>query len=199
MNKTLVHALWRFFIALIGILFFSAGAVVILHALAFLAPLSGSGAGFQVGLDLSTQPFRVVMVWMGGALVALVLGALFILLALARTSGDGKQIVLKGLTTNGLVGSGRVTVAQRSLRALAAYTAERVVGVREASPRLRLRTDGWHIDCRVSLTPAAALPEVTAQLKAALHDTIEHHTGLPVARVNIAAQLHAIEAGRRVR
>ncbi|GIV60490.1 hypothetical protein GQ464_007915 [Rhodocaloribacter litoris] len=198
-HENALELLRRLLVALLGGLWLAAGVLVFLHAMEMTGPVVWVRGGFTLVLNLAEQPFGTVLTWAALAVWAILAGLLLLALALMRVADEGRRIVLRGTAPNGFYGGGQLTVAQRSLEALAAYTAERVDGVREARPRLRLRRKGWHIACRVTLAPDAALPDVSTRLKTALHDAIEHHTGLPVARVDIDAQLHAIDAHRRVR
>ena len=198
MRKAIIHTLWRLLAALIGIGFIAGGVMVILHAMEVINPIQGGGAGFSFLLDLGQETFRVVLAWVGGSVIAIAAGLLLLLLALIRAVAQNRQIVLSSPVSDNLYGRGEVTISLQSVRALAAYTAENVPGIREAVPQTRLKRGGWHIDCQVVLIPNVSLPEVTLQLKNALQQAIEHHTGLSVARVNIAAQLNAIDAQRRL-
>ena len=198
-KETFLHTLWRLLVAITALAFLAGGVMIVLHALEVVGPVKGRGAGFTFNFDLGEETFRTTLGWIGGSLLAMLAGLLLLLLAVARAAESGKQIVLNSQVDKGLYGGGQVTVSVQSLRALVAYTAEKVEGIRETVPRIRLRRDGWHIDCRVVLQPDLPLPDVTARIKKALLEAVEYHTGLPVARVNIAAQLKAIDADKRIR
>ncbi|ARA94674.1 MAG: alkaline shock response membrane anchor protein AmaP [Bacteroidetes bacterium] len=184
---------------LVGLGLVAAGGWLLLHVAGWAGPMRLTRPGLDLLVDLRALPVRAVWSFVGIALLAVVGGLLFFIPALRRSGEAGREVVLSGRGDAVAYGGGRVTVALRSLQALVAYVAERVPGVREADPQVQLRRDGWHVRCRVAVHPDSPLPEVTARLREALQQTLERHTGLPVARVDVASQLTALDARRRLR
>ncbi len=202
MNLRLLHTLWRLVVALVGLALVAGGVVVLAHALDALGPLRlVGGGGLALALDLTEYPLRQRWLWAAGGLGVLLTGVGLLGLALARTAEQqerSRRVRLSGHTRNGLYGSGEVTVSMRSLYALVVHTAERDPAVREAAPVLRLRRDGWHLACRLVVTPDAELPAVASRLKPLLAEALERHTGLPVVATNLDVQLFALDARTRV-
>ena len=199
MTDSLPDVTRRLLVSLFGLLMAAGGLAVCMHALGLLAPLVLILPGFTLVLNLTLLPLARILLWAGAALAAIPAGLLLLALGLSRSSGRRRRIVLQRAGLNGHYGGGEVTIALPSLTALAAYVAERVEGVREARPVVRLKRKGWHVVCPVTVAPDAALPDVAARLKTALHDALERHTGLPVARVDIEAQLPARDVRQRLK
>lgn len=206
MNETILRGAWRLATFALGAVLLLGGLYVLLHALGLIPPLyygvpdalAADQRTVVLGVNLDREPWTASLRWGAGGLVALLLGLACLALAAARPRGEGRQVVLRGLDTEGY-GDGTLTVSMRALRALVAAEAQRVRGVREATPHVRLRRGGWHVDCQVALDPAASVPEVAHTLKPRLHKALEHHTGLPVERVDVRAQIGLRDAHRRVR
>ena len=202
-NVRILHTFWRLAAGLAGIAILIGGIVLLAHALDVLGPFRAmwGGGGMRFSLDLAAYPMRVRWVWAAAGLGIALLGALLIALALVRTTEQrerSRRIRLSGHARNGLYGSGEVTVSMRSLYALVVHTAERDPAVREADPTLRLRRGGWHLACRLVVTPDAEIPEVASRLKPQLAEALERHTGLPVAAIDLDLQLFALDARTRV-
>ena len=202
MNLRLLHTLWRLVVALVGLLLAAGGAAVLGHALDALGPLRlAGGRGLALALDLTAYPMGARWGWAAVALGVLLAGIALLGLAFARTAEQrerSRRVRLSGRARNGLYGSGEVTVSMRSLYALVVHTAERDPAVREAAPVLRLRRDGWHLACRLVVTPDAEIPEVASRLKPLLAEALERHTGLPVVATDLDIQLFALDAHTRV-
>lgn len=202
-NVHLLHALWRLAVGLVGLILVAAGVVLLAHVLDALPPLhlAWGGGGMAFSLDLTEYSMRTRWVWGAVGLGVLVVGLLLVGLALVQTAEQrekGQRVRLSGHTRNGLYGSGEVTVSMRSLYALVVHTAERDPAVREAETTLKLRRDGWHVACRLVVTPDAEIPAVVSRLKPHLAETLERHTGLPVAATDLDLQLFALDARARV-
>ena len=194
--------LWRAVVFATGLALLVAGLAVLAHSLDATGPLRAAlGGGLAAELDLTGLPLRSRWVWAAGALALALTGFLVSVLALSPTTEQreqSKRVRLTGHKQTGLYGSGEVTVSIRSVYALVVHTAERDPAVREADPRLRLRRSGWHLTCRVVVTPDAELPAVAARLKTLLSDALERHTGLPVVRTDLDMRLFSLDAHRRV-
>lgn len=207
MRETFLRGVWRALVFLLGLVLLAGSVYVLLHAvgaappLYYSAPQSGplQERALVLGFNLGGQPTFIGVRWIIGSVVGALLGLGLLALALARRRGVGRQVVLRGHDQERAYGGGRLTVSMRSVRALVALEAERVEGVREAHPRLRLKRKGWQVDCDLALAPSASLPEVARTLKPRLQEALEHHTGLPVARVNIESRLGLKDAHRRIR
>ncbi len=203
MNPRLLYGLLRLAALLVGAALLLGGLVLLAHSLDATGPFRAllGGGGLALGLDLTEFPLRERWVWAAAAVGVALLGGALLALALAPTAEQrerSRRVRLSGHSRNGLYGSGEVTVSMRSLYALVVHEAERDPAVREADPSLRLQRDGWHLACRLVVTPEAVLPEVAARLKPRLKDALERHTGLPVARTDLDVQLFALDARQRV-
>lgn len=199
MTETVHNASLRMVTLLTGVALLLTSLALGWQSLIASGTFSGSLYGLNLTMDSGVGTAWLRLFWGGLSISGLVVGFFFIWLAAAQTSRRGKQIVLSGNGGNEIYGGGRVTVSLGSLHAVVVRAAERIEGVREASPRLNLKSGGWHIDCLVAVTPDSAMPAVTAILKTTLKDTLEHHTGLPVERIDIAAQLNPVRDLQRVR
>ncbi|GIV58742.1 MAG: hypothetical protein KatS3mg042_1655 [Rhodothermaceae bacterium] len=188
----------RLLVAFFGLLLVAGGLVVGIHVVGLMAPIVLTLPGLTLVLNLADLTFMQMLGWATVSVWMVVVGLLLVGLGVMSATRQGRRIVLSRTALNGQYGGGRVTLAERSLVDLAAYVAERVDGVREARPVVRLRRKGWHVVCPITVAPEAALPDVAARLKTALHDAIERHTGLPVTRVDIEAQLPAQDARKRL-
>lgn len=203
MNDFVLRLLWRLTATFVSLALLAFGLAVLAHALDAIGPwgLLGGGGELALRLDLTELPLRVRWVWAGAGLGLTLLGLGFAWLALARSTAERERtarVTLSGASRNGMYGSGAVTVGMESLHALVAHTAERDRAVREADPVLKLRKGGWRLACRLSVVPDASIPEVTARVKAALADTLEAHTGLPVVRTDLDVQVFSLDARTRV-
>ncbi len=199
MTNSLPDVTRRLLVSLFGLLMAAGGLAVCMHALGLLGPLVLILPGFTLVLNLTALPFAQVLLWSGAALGAILAGLLLLAVGLMPATPRKQRIVLQRSGLNGHYGGGEVTIALPSLTDLAAYVAERVEGVREAHPVVRLKRKGWHVVCPITVAPDAALPDVAARLKTALQDALERHTGLPVTRVDIAAQLPAQDVRQRLK
>ncbi len=199
MTETLHHVSLRIAALFLSFALLIASIVLGWQGLASNAPFEVSIGGMSLFFDFHELVLWQRAVWSSLAVFGFVLCLVLMRLAFLQPRSKQKQIVLSNPAGNGVYGGGRVSVSLGSLRAILVLTAERIEGVREASPELRLKRNGWHINCRVAIRPDASLPEVTAALKTRLKESIEHHTGLPVEKIDIAAQLNPIRDLQRVR
>ena len=201
-NARLLSLLWRIVVALAGLLLVVGGLALLAHSLDAAGPMRAAiGDGLTLGLDLSALPLRQRWVWAAAALALTLTGVLLVALAVAQTSDQrerSQRVRLTGHSRNGLYGSGEVTVSMRSLYALVVHTAERDPSVREASPTLKLKRGGWHVGCRLVVTPDSEIPAVATRLKPVLADTLERHTGIPVVRTDLDVQHFSLDARTRV-
>jgi hypothetical protein len=150
----------------------------------------------NVIVGLSDLPLATRTVWLvGAAMVAIV--ALLLLPAAFRSDRDG-LVVLSTSRKLGMVGGGSLAVSSRSLHALATYRAEAVPGVLEAFTRMRLKRKGWQIDLQVVLSPKCEVQAVGNELRTAMNEALRSHTGYPIARLRIWAQLDPLSKKQRV-
>ena len=190
-------------VAAVAVALVAAGVVVIAHALDAIDPIRSqvAGGGLATTLDLTDFPLRRRWAWAGGGLALVMLGLLLAVLAVAQTErarDRSARVRLGGASRNGLYQTGQVTVGMASLHALVAHAAERDPSVREADPVLKLGRRGWHLACRLSVVPDAAIPDLIARLKTTLPAALERHTGLPVVRTDLDVQVFALDARTRV-
>ncbi|MDZ4698437.1 MAG: hypothetical protein SH809_01920 [Rhodothermales bacterium] len=199
MNESILTTSWRSITLVLGVFLLLLGATLAGYAVVPGKGLSGSLGGATLAFDLSDQSAAVRSTWFGTGILGVLLSLLLLRIGFARIGQRGKQVILSDVSSSGAFGSGRVSIAIDSLTALLVHVAERVEGIREIDPKLQMTKKGWRLDCVAAITPDALMPSVTSALKAQLKDTLEQHTGLPVATVNISAQLLPIRNLKRVR
>lgn len=200
MNDRLLRSLWRVVTGLSGLVVIAAAAWVFAHAVDAVAPAAYRtlGGAMRLDVDFSAIAMRYRLLWAALAVFVAFLGALMVALSVARSAqSKERRVRLSGRSDH--FSGGEVTVALRGLVALVRREAERDPGVREAEPYLKVGRHGWTVRCRVVTAPEAELPETISRLKPRLTDALEQHTGLPVHRLDIDAQLHSLDASGRVR
>jgi len=187
--------LWRTLLALFALLLLL-GAVVVIGSVVDLIPAIRVMAGeYTLVLGLAGKAVALRAVWGGGAFVALLLSAL--LLTAALRGATGKNFVITSQRFGRFQSSGTVVVSARGMHALASYAAERVKGVYEAATKIDLKRKGWHVDLHIVVAPETSLPDLLADLKERVQTAIHHHTGLPVTRLRVWAQLDPISDKQR--
>jgi hypothetical protein len=94
---------------------------------------------------------------------------------------------------------GMVTVTRGSVNELVRYVARTVPGILETRGAVSQGEKGLCVRVRAALSPEVAAPEVGLTLQERLQEVLQHHLGLPVARVEVATQLEPPGRGKRVR
>jgi hypothetical protein len=94
---------------------------------------------------------------------------------------------------------GMVAVTRSSVNELVRHVAATVPGILETRGAVRQEQQGLRVRVQAAISPDAAAPEVGRTLQEKLQQALQHHLGLPVARVEIATQVAAPGRGRRVR
>jgi uncharacterized alkaline shock family protein YloU len=182
-----------------GLALVAGGILLGVAALGYLPPLTLDGPGLSLTFGLSDLDWQERLIWSSGSLLILVLGLLLVRMELRGMRRRPQAVVIRGPRDGREIGDGQVTVGLRGLRALVCYTAEEVEGVVEAAPILQLGRKGWKVDCQVAVAKEVSVPELSNQMKQKLGDVLEHHTGMPVERVDIAVQLGLIDGTRHLR
>lgn len=189
-------ALGRIALAIASLLLVAVVSIVVASALGAVPVANVQFGSALVTLGLADLPLGRRLAWGGSALLVGVL-AVVMLLTAVRSYRD-RSIVLRRGRRGGMVGGGSVAVSERSLVALTVYAAERLVGVLEAFARIKLKSRGWRVDIWISLTPRAELPALVDDVRTALQDALRSHTGYPIARLRIWAQLEPLSKSKRV-
>ena len=153
-------------------------------------------AGYRVVLGVGDGQFADRAIYLGVALGVFLLGLLLMRLAVHNPARD--KIVLTRTKIGRALGGGEVAISRRGLRAIAAHNAQKTKGVYEAFTDVSLHRRGWHVDLRIVLAPHAALPDVLSDMKTALYESLYHHTGLPVHKLRVYAQMDPLSKQRRV-
>jgi uncharacterized alkaline shock family protein YloU len=199
MGGRLENGMRRLLSMIDGLALIVGGILLGVAVLGYLPPLTLEGPGFSLTFGLSNLDWRERLLWSSGSLLILVVGLLLLRMELRGMRRKPQAVVLKGPREGREIGDGQVTVGLRGLRALVCYTAEEVEGVVEAAPRLELGRKGWKVDCQVAVAKEVSVPEMSNAMKQKLGDVLEHHTGMPVERVDIAVQLGLIDGARHLR
>lgn len=189
-------AIGRIALALASLLLVAVVGIVLASSAGAVPMANVQLGGALVTLGLGDLPLGRRLVWGGGALLVGTL-ALFMLWTAVRSYRD-RAIVLRRGRRGGMLGGGSVAVSERSLVALTVYAAERLAGVLEAFARIKLRRRGWRIDIWIALTPRAELPTLVDDVRIALQETLRSHTGYPIERLRIWAQLDPLSKSKRV-
>ena len=185
----------RILIILLALLMLVAGGAVLLVALDVVEPAQlAPTAWFQDRLDPFTGLESATQAWTVGVCIALLLLGLVLLFFELKPSDKERWMTLK---EDGL---GRITVARDAIAALVNREAMQVPGVMEGRAKVEEDKGRLRIWERVSVDPAAQLPELTQAVQKRIKETVEYHLGRPVADVRVDAQLEPLEhSGRRVR
>ena len=126
------------------------------------------------------------------ALVVIV-ALILIILELITIRGESAQFVIRQDSM------GTVTVARESVRRLVGYESKAVPGIVETRQAVDKGRDGLHVRVRALLLPEVDAPEVSHNLQEKVQQSIQGHTGLTVAEVQVATQLEPFEKPRRRR
>jgi hypothetical protein len=178
----------RMLTGLIASVLIALGLGLALSAVLILPAYALSFSGLELVFDLSAQSFLRRVMWVGWGAFASALGVLLLFLAMAPGRASKRLIVLKRALPE-LEGDTTITVAERGLHALVARATRDIPGVRESDAVVALGRKGWALKCHLSLWGEAAVPEVVRQVDQAVRGALEHHTGVPVARLRIETQL----------
>lgn len=195
-SDTTFAAFGRLAFALFALVGLAAAALVIASAFGALPLGQLNVSGTSVTVGLADLPMKTRLTWAGCAVLVVIVVLVSLPTAL-RFERDA-LITLSRSRRNGMIGGGSLAVSSRSLHALATFRAESVPGVLEAFTRLKLKRKGWYVDLQVVLTAKAEVQQVGKTLRTAMHEALRAHTGYPVARLRVWAQLDPLSKRRRV-
>lgn len=166
------------------------GVALLAASTATVAALSGySGA-----LGLRWAGFALQLDPQGVAVWALPIGATALMgvaacgLAFAPTRSTARPVAMQlpgGLDAEGV----RVTVHQRTLRALVRHEAGLVEGVREVHPEIRMTDEGWHIEGRLVVWRGHSMRALADAVAERLREALPVHTGVGVADLALELSL----------
>ncbi len=194
----LVHvALRRITTLITAIVLIMAGAYTALLSLGLVPALQLDVVGLHADLDLIQLALGVRLTWLAVGLIALLLGMVLLASSAARGRFDEPWVILQRRSDRH-VGNSVLRVSSRALHAMLAHTVERVEGVRDARPRLRLTGRGWDCRCLVQVADEVPLTDVAAGVETAIRQGLERHTGHAVRRVDVNAQFEPFNPRRRV-
>ena len=150
------------------------------------------------GLTMSFDPYSTAadhrIIWTVISLVGAIGGVMLIWLGITFTR-DQPRFLISAPRYGHAFGDVSVTVGSNGVRSLVAHLAENVEQVRQCDPTISLDRKGWKIACRVYVAPEAALPEVIDALRLRIRQSLEHHTGLPVFKLDIQTELLPLLGG----
>jgi uncharacterized alkaline shock family protein YloU len=131
--------------------------------------------------------------WTVGVCMALAVLGLVLLFLELKPSRNASRMTL---TRDEL---GRVTVDRDGIAALVNREATQVPGVMESRAEVAETKGRVRIRERVSVDPAAPLPELTQAVRTRVKDAVEYHLGRPVAGVRVDTQVRPFDPRQRVR
>jgi uncharacterized alkaline shock family protein YloU len=125
--------------------------------------------------------------------IVVIVALILIVLELITLRGGPSQFIIRQDSV------GTVTVARDSVRRLVGYESKAIPGVVETRQSVDKGRDGLRVRVRALLLPEVDAPEVGHNLQEKLQQSIQEHTGLPVAEVQVATQLEPFEKPQRRR
>ncbi len=180
-----------------AVLLLMASSYTALLSLGLVPAVQLDVVGLHADLDLIRLDLGVRLTWLGIALLGLLLGMFLLAAAAARGRFDEPWVVLQRRRDR-LAGNSVLRVSSRALHAMLAHSVERVDGVRDARPQLRLTGRGWDCRCLVQVADEVPLTDVAAHVETAIRHGLERHTGHAVRRVDVNAQFEPFNPRRRV-
>lgn len=196
MRTTLLRLTRRLILLTAGSCIVLAAAWLALDAMLIVQSTSLSFGGISLDIALANQPFETRVSWLLAALTAAGIGMFFMLVAIRRDRERRQWVVLNAQQTG--VHNATIRISERALGALANRVTNTIDGVRQSSSTIALGKKGWDLRCRLQLWTEARIPEVVGKLERDLRASFEHHTGLPVARVQIETDFEPVGIDRRV-
>ena len=189
-----MHVFNRILLLLLALIALAVGIISLLLLFGSIRPSAVSPGGVLYGqwhffTTLHGSDATTALL-VSGALI--VLGLLVLILELLPGRREPARYLVR---QDGL---GRVTVTRSSVRALVQHEAALVPGVMEVDPRVTGGSKGLHIYSRTSVAPEVEAQAVGQQLQARIQEAIQQHLGLPVAEVQVAAQIGPLNTRRRV-
>ncbi len=188
--------LWKTLLALTATLFLIAAVLVTSSVLGYMPTLRIFVGDDALILGLAGKSVIERGVWGVGAFFLFL--SSFVLFGFALRSSHPRGFSISNQKFGRFLRTGQVVVSSRGIHALAAYTAERIKGVYEAATKVRLNRRGWWIDVHIVVAPETSLPELLAEIKERMQEVLMNHTGLPVARLRVWAQLDPMSNKKRV-
>ncbi len=180
---------------LVAVIFGS--TLLVLSGVTFLAaygwlPISSGSLGSLGGLGLSFDPYTLAadhrLLWTGISAAGALCGVALIWLGVTFTRAQSRFVISEPRHGGGF-GDVRVSMGSKGVRSLVAFIGESTDQVRQCDPTVSLHRKGWKVDCKVYVAHEAALPAVVDSLRSSLRQNLEHHTGLPVFKLDIQTEL----------
>ena len=190
-------AIRRISTVVVAVLLLMAASYTILLSMGLVPAVQLDLPGLHADLDLLRLPLNLRLTWLGVAILALLEGMALLAASVARGRFDEPWVVLQRRNDR-LVGNSVVRVSSRALHALLAHAVERVDGVRDARPQVRLTGRGWDCRCLIQVASERPLTEVVSGVEAAIRDGLQQHTGHNVRRVAVNAQFEPFNPHRRL-
>jgi hypothetical protein len=186
-----MNALNRGLAILLGLLLFAGGA-----AAAVVVSVPEWRQAIDAWLPQGMEQLSVLLeqqwdLLFGGFVVAVI--GLALLLVELRTQRAASQLVLREDS------AGEVTILVDSTRRLVDHVAERIPNVKEAQALVLPTPKGLRVRCRVTVDPAANVPELAREVQSQIGAALEHHLGRPVDEVSVSAQIMPLSTPRRRR
>lgn len=187
---------WKTLLALVATLLALTAAAIFGSALGYLPPLRVMVGDYSLALGLAGRSILEKSLWGGGGFLILLIALL--LFGWVVRGGVQRSFTISNRKFGRFLSTGQVMVSARGIHALAAYSAERIKGIYEAGSRVRLSGKGWNVDLHIVVSPESSLPELLAEIKERMQTTMLNHTGLPIRRLRVWAQLDPISNKKRV-
>ncbi len=181
----------RIVVAMLGVVVALLG-IGIIYALVVDVPLETTAGHLGLTFDAAALADKRIWLWIVG-LLCLPLG-----LMLLRMSADVPRSTRRFEISAQLDDSAgvQVSVSQDSLKSLLAHVARQEPEIRGCRSSIHLNREGWDITCALAISPESSIPEVSREFERDVFTSLEHHTGMPVARLNLQFDLPTGRAPR---
>ena len=173
----------------------AAGAAILFVGLFMLGTGSGlvpgvliEASGLSLDVDILTRAYDDRLRWLAWGVGITLIGCFITLVSIVRARPAGPVTFAIQDRVDAAYDDMHVTISRDSLRALVAFEANRLKGVYDIDPDVALARKGWTVRCRVSVLQDAELPVLLPALKQRLRDALQHHTGIPIGRLDIHTQ-----------
>ena len=185
----------RILVILLSLVAIAFSIIVLLLVGGIVHPTQVSPGGFLLSLWLLFAQMNQT-----NATIAAVVSSLIVIVALILLILE--LVTLRGGPTLYVIRQdnvGTVTVARDSVRRLVGYESKSIPGVVETRQTVDKGREGLQVQVRALLLPGADATEVGHNLQEKVQKSIQEHTGLQVAKVQVETQLEPFEKPQRRR
>jgi hypothetical protein len=171
------------------------GVVALLLVSGLVTPANVSSGGIFLNLwsfFAHLNPTDAITATLVSAIVAVV-GLIVFILELLPGRRKPRDFVVK---KDGL---GKVTIKGTSVQDLVRYEASSMPEVIDARPTADTGPNGLHVQVQAELSPNTDAVKVAEALQEKIQHSIQHHTGLPTAEIQVMTQIEPFKHTERKR